>query len=292
MNVTRPSVFVTLVCAAFAPLWLGAQQPARADSGAVVTRLVAEPALAARPLLGRELGVVGRSCLVLDHGNSRRTDFHHPQQALARRIRIILQPQSAPRIAFARQQGQLEPKRLAKGIATLEESHHGIGAQFEGTAKASQAPELAGLFTSWQVNVPQLWADIDRTKARQLGVPVQDIFDTMQIYLGSLYVNDFNKFGRTYSVRVQADWNPRDGVLDDPYENVLFVVAGNTLWKREPKVPVPRLSSPERASRDSMMSRVWKPICSKPSSNRTSTTRRKGRSSARPNRRTTSTIIP
>ncbi|MDM0067911.1 efflux RND transporter permease subunit [Variovorax sp. J31P207] len=72
-------------------------------------------------------------------------------------------------------------------------------------AKASQAPELAGLFTSWQVNVPQLYADIDRTKARQLGVPVTDIFDTMQIYLGSLYANDFNKFGRTYSVRVQAD---------------------------------------------------------------------------------------
>ncbi|MES2936374.1 MAG: multidrug efflux RND transporter permease subunit, partial [Pseudomonadota bacterium] len=72
-------------------------------------------------------------------------------------------------------------------------------------AKASKAPELAGLFTSWQVNVPQLWADIDRTKARQLGVPVTDIFDTLQIYLGSLYINDFNKFGRTYSVRAQAD---------------------------------------------------------------------------------------
>ncbi|MEJ8820428.1 efflux RND transporter permease subunit [Variovorax humicola] len=72
-------------------------------------------------------------------------------------------------------------------------------------AKASKAPELAGMFTSWQVNVPQLYADIDRTKARQLGVPVTDIFDTMQIYLGSLYANDFNKFGRTYSVRVQAD---------------------------------------------------------------------------------------
>jgi multidrug efflux pump len=71
--------------------------------------------------------------------------------------------------------------------------------------KARQAPELAGMFTSWQVNVPQLYADIDRTKARQLGVPVQDIFDTMQIYLGSLYANDFNKFGRTYTVRVQAD---------------------------------------------------------------------------------------
>ena len=72
-------------------------------------------------------------------------------------------------------------------------------------AKAYQTPELAGMFTSWQVNVPQLYADIDRTKARQLGVPVTDIFDTMQIYLGSLYANDFNKFGRTYTVRVQAD---------------------------------------------------------------------------------------
>ncbi|MBG9389857.1 efflux RND transporter permease subunit [Caenimonas aquaedulcis] len=72
-------------------------------------------------------------------------------------------------------------------------------------AKAYQAPELAGLFSSFQLNVPQLYADIDRTKARQLGVSVPDVFDTMQIYLGSLYANDFNKFGRTYSVRVQAD---------------------------------------------------------------------------------------
>jgi len=72
-------------------------------------------------------------------------------------------------------------------------------------AKASQAPELTGLLSTYQVNVPQLYADVDRTKARQLGVPVTEVFDTMQIYLGSLYVNDFNKFGRTYSVRVQAD---------------------------------------------------------------------------------------
>ena len=72
-------------------------------------------------------------------------------------------------------------------------------------AKAQAAPQLAGLFSSYQVNVPQLYADIDRTRARQLSVPVTSVFDTMQIYLGSLYVNDFNKFGRTYSVRVQAD---------------------------------------------------------------------------------------
>ncbi|MBB2970225.1 efflux RND transporter permease subunit [Mesorhizobium sp. RMAD-H1] len=72
-------------------------------------------------------------------------------------------------------------------------------------AKAYAAPELAGLFSSYQINVPQLYADIDRAKAHQLGVAVTDVFDTLQIYLGSLYVNDFNQFGRTYSVRMQAD---------------------------------------------------------------------------------------
>jgi multidrug efflux pump len=72
-------------------------------------------------------------------------------------------------------------------------------------AKATTAPELMGQFTTFQVNVPQIFADVDRTKARQLGVPITSVFETLQIYLGSLYVNDFNKFGRTYSVRVQAD---------------------------------------------------------------------------------------
>jgi multidrug efflux pump len=89
--------------------------------------------------------------------------------------------------------------RTGQGYAALDEATKAF------MAKASKAPELAGLFSSFQVNVPQLYADIDRTRARQLGVAVTDVFETMQIYLGSLYVNDFNKFGRTYSVRVQAD---------------------------------------------------------------------------------------
>jgi multidrug efflux pump len=72
-------------------------------------------------------------------------------------------------------------------------------------AKASKTPELAGVFTGYEINTPQLFADLDRTKAMQLGVDVQDVFNTMQIYLGSLYVNDFNKFGRTYQVIAQAD---------------------------------------------------------------------------------------
>ncbi|HUH39709.1 MAG TPA: efflux RND transporter permease subunit, partial [Castellaniella sp.] len=72
-------------------------------------------------------------------------------------------------------------------------------------AKARQTPELGPAFSSYQINVPQLDVNLDRIKAKQLGVPVTDVFDTMQIYLGSLYVNDFNRFGRVYQVRAQAD---------------------------------------------------------------------------------------
>jgi multidrug efflux pump len=72
-------------------------------------------------------------------------------------------------------------------------------------AEARKAPELGPAFSSFQINVPQLDVDLDRVKAKQLGVPVTDVFDTMQIYLGSLYVNDFNRFGRVYQVRAQAD---------------------------------------------------------------------------------------
>jgi multidrug efflux pump len=76
-------------------------------------------------------------------------------------------------------------------------------------AKAAKAPELAGLFSSYQVNVPQIDADVDREKAKTHGVEITDIFDTLQAYLGSFYVNDFNRFGRTLQVNVQADQNFR-----------------------------------------------------------------------------------
>jgi len=71
--------------------------------------------------------------------------------------------------------------------------------------KSHNVPELANLFTSYTVNVPQIDAAIDREKAKTHGVAVSDIFDTLQIYLGSLYANDFNRFGRTYQVNVQAE---------------------------------------------------------------------------------------
>jgi multidrug efflux pump len=81
-------------------------------------------------------------------------------------------------------------------------------------AKGHQTPELAGVFSTFTVNVPQLDADIDRIKAKQQGVPLQNLFETLQIYLGSLYVNDFNRFGRTYQVVAQADAEFRDRAED------------------------------------------------------------------------------
>ncbi len=80
--------------------------------------------------------------------------------------------------------------------------------------KSYQTPGLASVFSTFTVNVPQLDADIDRAKAKQQGVPLQNLFESMQIYLGSLYVNDFNRFGRTYQVIAQADAPFRDRLED------------------------------------------------------------------------------
>jgi hydrophobe/amphiphile efflux-1 (HAE1) family protein/NodT family efflux transporter outer membrane factor (OMF) lipoprotein len=64
---------------------------------------------------------------------------------------------------------------------------------------------LAQVFSGFTVNVPQLDADVDRVKAKTMGVPLDNLFETLQVYLGSLYINDFNRFGRTFEVIAQAD---------------------------------------------------------------------------------------
>jgi multidrug efflux pump len=71
--------------------------------------------------------------------------------------------------------------------------------------KGNQTPGLLGVFSSFDINVPQIDSHVDREKAKTYGIPLNDVFDTLQVYLGSLYVNDFNRFGRTYQVNVQAE---------------------------------------------------------------------------------------
>jgi multidrug efflux pump len=71
--------------------------------------------------------------------------------------------------------------------------------------QGNQQPGLVGLFNGFRSRTPQLYAEIDRVKVRTMGVALTDVFDALQAYLGSYYVNDFNRFGRTWQVNVQAD---------------------------------------------------------------------------------------
>ncbi len=79
------------------------------------------------------------------------------------------------------------------------------GVAFRMMVNGSQTPGLAATFTTFTTNVPQLQVNVDRTKAKSMGVALNDVYETLQICLGSLYVNDFNRFGRTYQVTAQAD---------------------------------------------------------------------------------------
>ncbi|HTG78061.1 MAG TPA: multidrug efflux RND transporter permease subunit [Sphingomicrobium sp.] len=79
---------------------------------------------------------------------------------------------------------------------------------------AHQDPHLANVFTLFNTATPRIWADIDRAKADMLGVPPERVFEALQVYLGSAYVNDFNLLGRTYRVTAQAEAAARDDPAD------------------------------------------------------------------------------
>jgi multidrug efflux pump len=85
------------------------------------------------------------------------------------------------------------------GYEALQESTGGL------IAAGTVQPTLGGLFSSFRATQPQLYVDVDRTKAKSLGVPLDDVFETLQVYLGSAYANDFTRFGRNWQVNLQAD---------------------------------------------------------------------------------------
>ncbi|WP_304182736.1 efflux RND transporter permease subunit, partial [Pseudoalteromonas prydzensis] len=93
---------------------------------------------------------------------------------------------------------QLED-RGNKGFETLFNSLQTV------IGKAQQDPALMGLYSSFRIQVPQMDIDIDREQALIQGIPLDEVFNALQVYLGSMYVNDFNLFGRTYQVNAQAD---------------------------------------------------------------------------------------
>jgi multidrug efflux pump len=99
--------------------------------------------------------------------------------------------------------------RSGVGLDALDAAAKQVMAAGNGMSK--QTPGVTALFSSFQNNVPQLHTEIDTERALVSGIPLQNIYDTLQINLGSLYVNDFNLFGRTYQVIAQADGDYRVG---------------------------------------------------------------------------------
>ena len=99
-----------------------------------------------------------------------------------------------------------------------DRSDQGYAATYQATqaliGAAYGSGKLMQVYSGYTVNVPQIEADVDREKAKMQGVPLANLFETLQINLGSLYVNDFNRFGRTYQVVAQAEPQFRDDVQD------------------------------------------------------------------------------
>ncbi len=89
--------------------------------------------------------------------------------------------------------------RTGQGYQALSQAAQAV------IAKAATTPELAGVFSSFSVNVPQVFLDVDRQKAKTLGVDLASVYQALQVHLGSYYVNDFTYLGRNYQVNVQAD---------------------------------------------------------------------------------------
>ena len=98
--------------------------------------------------------------------------------------------------------------RAGRGSAALQQAAAGM------MVRASQTPGVAQVFTLFETSTPQVYLDIDRTKAQLLGINVQDVFNALQVFIGSAYVNDFNLFGRTFRVTAQARDEDRINTAD------------------------------------------------------------------------------
>ena len=121
---------------------------------------------------------------------------------------FVLEPPSVPGIGTGGGLKGYVQDRAARGLPALE------GATWALAGAAGQTPGMTQAFTLFSTRTPQIFADIDRTKAEQLGVPIGQVFQTLSVYMGSAYINDFNILGRTYRVTAQAD-NPYRLTLRD-----------------------------------------------------------------------------
>jgi HAE1 family hydrophobic/amphiphilic exporter-1 len=114
---------------------------------------------------------------------------------------FVLEPPSVPGIGTGGGLKGYVQDRSGRGLPALENATWAV------VEEARKNPGIVQPFTLFNTHTPQIFADIDRTKAELLGVPISRVFDTLSVYMGSAYINDFNLLGRTYQVTAQAD-NP------------------------------------------------------------------------------------
>jgi hydrophobe/amphiphile efflux-1 (HAE1) family protein len=115
---------------------------------------------------------------------------------------------------------------------------------------AAQRPELINLFTGFRATVPQIELDLDRDKAKTLGVPINNVFESLQIYLGGLQVNDFNLFGRTYKVMLQAE--PEFRASPENLKQIYMRNAGGTMVPITTLVQIKSTTGPDLIQRYNM----------------------------------------
>ncbi|MBL8671616.1 MAG: efflux RND transporter permease subunit, partial [Alphaproteobacteria bacterium] len=121
---------------------------------------------------------------------------------------IAVPPPAVPGIGTAGGFKMMVQNRVSDDVRPL------LGVAYGVMGRAAQTPGLTGVFTTFSASSPQIFLEIDRVKAQMLNVPISNIFETLQVNLGSAYVNDFNAFGRVYQVRAQADQGFRLDVED------------------------------------------------------------------------------
>ena len=154
------------------------------NSGVIFTTL--------KPFAEREKGLTTAGIL---------GDLRQQMGALQEAFILVIPPPSVPGIGTGGGFKMYVQDRAGRGSAALSQATNAV------IAKANQTPGLTQVFTLFNTSTPRIYADIDRTKAEMLGVPIQRFFDTLTTYMGSTYINDFNILGRTYRVYAQAD-NP------------------------------------------------------------------------------------
>ena len=153
-------------------------------------------------------------------------DFHHRARqgltgpVIAAKLQTALQDEIKDGLVNVFEAPPVDGLGTAGGFKIVIEDRGDLGSHEIETvanrivAAGSADPSLQGLFTSFRANTPWLYLDIDREKAKLLGVSIAELFNTLQVYLGSLYVNDFNRFGRTWQVNVQGDADFRKQIDD------------------------------------------------------------------------------